>query len=1191
MKPFDPVAIELAGKNLIEASAGTGKTYAIASLYLRLLVEKELLPENILVVTFTEAATKELRERIRERIRQARDFFEGNSGEDKPDELTTGMLEAAEAGRFGGEKSALNRLEAALQSFDCAAISTIHGFCSRALKENAFESGSLYDTGLMANQTALLGEIADDFWRCAFFGQEAELLPLALGKKWSPESFAGFLKGKVENPTISVIPEFTDAEIADADPACRILFDAVAAEWHEKRDQLEELLYRHEALSRSKENFKPELLPELLSEMNDYLAGDRPYQVFSGLKKFTSTFILSTCKKKPAPPDEPFFVLCDQLAAAMEKRALILLWSLLDHARRALPVRKSIQNVRCYDDLLTDLHFALEGPGSDALALRICGTFKAALIDEFQDTDQLQYRIFRKIFNDDSIPLFLIGDPKQAIYSFRGADIFAYLSARDDIPSERHFTMDKNWRSTPQMVQAVNLLFSQQDKYPFLLEKLLYPDVSAARPEQQLEIAGRDSAPLQLWFMRREDGSEKMIDLNQAGRRIIEPVADEIAALLCDAAAGKVVLDGRPLEPSDIAVIVRSNKQAGAVYRALLERNIPAVIRTNAGIFQSAEAAETRILLGAIVEPGQESRIRAALATSIFGATAGEIAAFMDEESGGWEERLSVFHEYHEIWKTRGFIYMFRTLTAREKVRARLLSMPMGERRLTNFLHCGELLHNQETTSRYGMERLFTWFSEQIAAPPEGDEHQIRLESDEKAVRVLTVHISKGLEFPVVFCPFAWGGLADGNESVFCHDNGKSIIDYGSADFAKNRENARLECLSENLRLLYVTLTRAKYRCYLVWGRFRGVESSAPAYLLHAPKDAGAEGILQYLKNKLDKITDAEMLQPLQKMVESGAGSCSLVINPEPAESEYQWVGQDSGKLVLSEFGRKFETGWRVSSFTSFAAGHSETAELPDRDQQRENSGKDYEETSVEGSIFAFPRGARAGTFLHEIFEKISFSDAGGESAAGIVSSMLDRSFGKQWQNTLCTMLGNVCRARVGNHPESFTLADIPADRRITEMEFYFPLKKVKSTSVASILKKHGIDKAELTGIAEKLGFRETEGMVLGFIDLVVAHNGKYYIIDWKSNHLGNRAEDYNRDRLSKEMLRNMYPLQYLLYTVALNRHLERSDPGYSYKNNFGGAIYIFLRGVDPQHPQCGIYHDIPDVGLIRELTECLMDW
>lgn len=1185
MRPFDPVAIELSGRNLIEASAGTGKTYAIASLYLRLLVERELLPENILVVTFTEAATKELRERIRERIRQARDFFEGKG---EADELATGMLEAAEAGRFGGKKGTLIKLEAALQSFDCAAISTIHGFCSRALKDNAFESGSLYDTELMPNQDALLAEIADDFWRCTFFGEEAELLPLALAKKWSPESFARFLKGKVQNPVISVIPEFTAAEAKDADPVCRAIFDAVAAEWREKRDHIEELLYRHEALSRSRDCFKAELLPELLEEMDCYVAGERPYQLFSGFKKFTSSFIQSTCKKKPDPPDEPFFVLCDQLAAAIDKRCLILLWSLLDYARQALPARKNMRNIRCYDDLLTDLYTALEKPGSDLLALRVRGTFRAALIDEFQDTDQLQYRIFRKIFSDDSVPLFLIGDPKQAIYSFRGADIFAYLSARDDIPEQRHFTMDRNWRSTPQMVQAVNLLFNRQEKYPFMLEQLLYPHVSAARQEQPLELSGRDPATLQFWFMGRKE--EKLIDLNKAEKRIIEPVADEIAGLLSDAAAGKALLEGRPLEPGDIAVIVRSNKQAVAVYHALLARNIPAVIRSNAGIFQSDEAAEIRVLLGAIAEPGKESGIRAALATSILGATAGQIAAYMHEESSGWDERLSLFHEYHELWKNRGFIYMFRTLTAREKVRARLLAMPMGERRLTNFLHCGELLHNQESSSNYGMERLFTWFCQQVASPPDGDEHQIRLESDDKAVRVLTVHISKGLEFPIVFCPFAWGGISDDNESVFCHHNGKSIIDYGSENFTRHRENARQECLSENLRLLYVAMTRAKYRCYLVWGRFRGIESSAPAYLLHSEGDSGSAGVLQSLRDKLDAISDAEMLQPIHELVKEGGGCCSLVINPEPVGSGFQLKKEKSCELMLREYNRKFEATWRVSSFTSFAAGHSETAELPDRDPQGRHTESINEEASAEGSIFSFPRGAQAGTFLHEIFEKISFSDAAGESANNIVSSMLDRSFGRQWQDALCTMIGNICGANIGAPSAPFTLADIPAESRITEMEFYFPLKKVKSTAVTSILRKHGVHKAELAGVAEKLGFREAEGMVLGFIDLVVFHNGRYYIIDWKSNHLGNRIEDYSRDRLAKEMLRNMYPLQYLLYTVALNRHLERTDPGYSYEKNFGGAIYLFLRGIDPRNPECGIYHDLPDAGLVRELSGCLID-
>jgi len=1194
MKIFDSLTIELAGRNLIEASAGTGKTYAIASLYVRLLVEQGLLPENILVVTFTEAATKELRDRIRQRIRAARDAF---SGQETKDELLLGLLKRCNPTEDDPVPAipaslARERLEAGLRTFDCAAISTIHGFCNRALQENAFESGSLYDTELASDQDQLVQGLVDDYWRMNFFRNDGELLPLAEAKKWTPEGLTRFLKGKLGNPELRLIPSFTPDEAAAVTSGCRAAFADVAEQWSRRRGEIAGILAGHKGLSQSVANYHPDLIEGLLERMDGYVRGGSPFRLFDGFAKFTSGYMLVHRLKKHDPPVDGFFEACQQLAGGIERRALALLWGLFEFVRERLPLKKAGGNIRFHDDLLVDLYRALQGHNGDLLAGRIRGRCRAALIDEFQDTDQIQYRIFRGIFSDETVPLFLIGDPKQAIYSFRGADIFAYLKARNDIPEDRHFTMDRNWRSAPQLVEAIDRLFRQREKRPFVFEHLDYPRVTAVAEDQELSAGDRDPAGLQLWFIGRDEGNVKPIDMNRARPQIAAAVVAEISGLLADAGLGKATIGPRPVLPGDIAVIVRSHGQAGLLHNRLIEAGIPAVVRSNASIFASEEAGELRTLLVGLAEPGREGLVRRALATAIIGVTGNDLAALLEEAGeSGWEQRLATFREYHDIWRMRGFMAMFRTLVQREGVRGRLLSLPGGERRLTNLLHCGELLHGEEGASRPGMEALLTWFGEQVARPPEGEEHQLRLESDEEAVRILTIHVSKGLEFPIVFCPFSWGGVFDNEETVVCHEEGEIVADFGSDRFESHRRMALEESLAENLRLLYVALTRAKFRCYLVWGRFKHVESSALAYLLHGPGEGGCDDLLGCLAGRMKDLPDSGLLEPLAGLAGNGE-LIRVTVDPQPDSAEYRSRPEAGLELTCRTIERVIEVDWHVSSFTSFAEGHGETAELPDHDGSSRAEPPQPETTPPEGSLFAFPRGAKAGTFLHGILEKVDFTDLGDESIDRLLTGELGRSgFGAEWLATLRTMLRQVAAAPLGRDGERFSLSELSKNSWVSEMEFYFPLRMIGSRKLSAILKQWGSAGAsDLGRVAGQLSFREVRGMLRGFIDLVFRHRGRYYLLDWKSNHLGNRVEEYGPEQMAGEMEAKMYPLQYLLYTVALNRYLEKRDPDYRYEQHFGGALYLFLRGIDAGRPGYGVFHDIPPAGLVRELTDCLID-
>ena len=1083
MNHFDLLHTPLAGRNLIEASAGTGKTFTIAGIYLRLLLERQLAVGEILVVTFTEAATKELRERIRERIREAEDAFAvGTSSDRLLDHLLQGSIDHAAARRL---------LTTALRSFDEAAIYTIHGFCQRMLLENPFESGSLYDTELVTDQGGLLREIAADYWRINCYGAPGEAVRAALAAGLGPDALLKIAGRRGGSPFVEVIPRAA--------------------------------------------------LPALPKEG----------------------------KCDPA-------LLADWLLALRR--------GFFDYLAAELPRRKRRANVRFFEDLLLDLHSALAREGSPLPRL-IRDRYRAALIDEFQDTDPLQFRIFDAVYPaGDETPFFLIGDPKQAIYSFRGADIFAYLDAAAGT-EERH-TLGENWRSEPALVRAVNALFASRGN-PFYFDDIRFAEVEpAGREGDILTLDGEpDTAPFRLWFAGRKEVG-KPINKGDAWEMLPQAVAGEIARLLHDGADGRLKIGKRGIVPGDIAVLVRAHRQARLVQRALRQRGIPSVLCSAGNLFDSDEAAEILCFLRAVAEPANERLLRSALVTDMVGVSGDDLALLMADESC-WERVLAEFRLYHELWGAGGCMAMAMRFLELRRVRRRILSLSAGERRLTNILHCFETVHGAADAENLGMEGTIVWLAERIAEEPKREEHEIRLETDAQAVQLVTIHKSKGLEYPIVFCPFCWAEYGGREAATLFHDEKRTtVVDIGSPELEAHRRQAVQESLAESLRLLYVALTRARHRCYLAWGAFKDAGESAMHYLLH-PEAAAVKGQVA--------LGDAEMLADLSRLAGAAGNSIAVLPLPEAGGASYAPPAANPDAFGCRTFNGAVEQDWRVTSFTSFtaAAGHrAQAPELPDRDETplATEAGRPPAETPPTG-IFAFPKGAAAGIFFHEIFESLDFTVAD-EAAPPLVAELLKKhGFPPEWRETVSGMVMDVLHTRLAPE-EGFTLAEVPMGRRIAELEFFFPLAFVSPERLKSAAERWTgmelpLDMAELFS---RLSFARVKGMVRGFMDMVFEEGGRFYIVDWKSNHLGNRTADYGQAELRREMERNLYPLQYLLYTVAFSRYLHLRVDGYDYDRHFGGVYYIFLRGVDAEGgSQSGIFFDRPPRGVIEDLTEALI--
>jgi exodeoxyribonuclease V beta subunit len=1220
MIPFDLPASPLQGAHLIEASAGTGKTYTIAGLYVRLIIERAIPVREILVVTFTLAATAELKDRIRRKLRESLEAF---TGEESKDEFLRALVQACPDP--AARREACERLRAALRDFDEAAIFTIHGFCQRMLHDHAFESGAFFDTELVTDQRRLKEEIIQDFWRTHFYEALPELVGYALSQGFSPASFLSWTGNIALNPDIRVLP--------DGEPPSLDAFRESLAAFHRTVTDLRTLWPAARKDVRQKLQdpaLKANIYGEktanrLVEAMDGWLAaGD--LLLFKGFEKMTPAQIAKAVRKNAVPPEHPIFLICRTLlekAGALRKELdqylLFLKAELIRTLRTELPVRKQKQNILFFDDLLLRLREALEKEGGGVLAAAIRNKFKAALIDEFQDTDSIQYAIFHVLFGREDHILFLIGDPKQAIYSFRGADIFAYMQAASAIKTG--YTLDQNWRSEPGLVAAVNALFSQADK-PFVYEEIPFRPVKAAPIASRdiLTLDGKREPPLEWWFIpagRFTEGN-KPLSKGAAEQWIADAVAAEISRLVQQGWERRALIGQKPLEEGDMAVLVRTNREARLIQQALRALRIASVLASEENIFDSHEARELAQILQGIAWPSRESLVRGALTTDMLGAGGEALEQWLHDDAG-WSVRLETFRQDHDLWEARGFMRMFRTLMARESIRDRLLSFPDGERRLTNLLHLSEILHQESIAQKLNPERLLQWLAEQLNC--EGreshDEHLLRLESDAHAVKILTIHKSKGLEYPVVFCPFAWGPSRITREPFSFHDetrNRELTLDLGSADREMHRPSAEKELLAENCRLLYVALTRAKHRCYFVWGRINKTESSAPAYLFHrdeADIQLGDRESIGVLEKRMASLSDQDMQADLACVAAKSGGTIRLQELPAAPGVPLPPRPDISETSACRQFKGRIDSSWKVASYSLLISGPSPLAELPDRDAITSPAPAPTSEFPVhlpplprrevvaarwtERNIFNFPGGARAGILLHDILEQFDFTERNLDVIRGLVAEKLRiYGFDPHWEETLTGMLQNVAAcplpmlaASGADRTPTLALSQIPQSARLNELEFYFPLQMLSREKLSAIFGKGDLKE---TGL-ERLNFNPIQGFMHGFIDLVFQHEGRFYLVDWKSNVLGPGIADYAPASLRQAMTEHFYILQSRLYTVALHQYLTLRLPDYQYENHFGGIYYLFIRGMDPAYgPAYGVYEDRPAASLIDTLCRTLID-
>lgn len=1222
MKPFDLLHTPLSGTNLIEANAGTGKTYTIEGIFLRLILERHLSIDQILVVTFTIAATEELKDRLRQKIQHTREGFTAGTSTDPlirhlVDQSTDPVADA-------------QRLKIALFDFDRASIFTIHGFCQRILVEHAFETGSLFDTTLVTDKTELVRTVSEDFWRKHLYHLPTEFIRFAFNQIKGPLYFQQLLESVNRPETTTIVPALEKPSLSHLAPL-RQQRQRVSEMWHAEKNVIADLLKDPALNGRiygslepqetsaagaepalSKRDYKVQAFADAMNSYTDPKHAGFP--IPKDIEKFTTSGLAKAARKSRVPPSHRFFDACEdlwviggRLRAEMEIYLLYLKRELFVFGEQALSIRKKGDNVKFFDDLLIEVHQALGARRGHRFAEKIRQQYKAALIDEFQDTDPVQYDIFTRIFSSGKSLLFLIGDPKQAIYSFRGADIFSYMDAARKVAS-RH-TLIENWRSSPELLSAINTIFSNVT-HPFIYDEIPF---SASRPGRgrtaTSPLGNSPSPPLRVWFVDSE--TDKPVTKATAMQRIAEAVAGEILALLSPVEAPDRSDAPDSMDAGQIAVLVRTHRQARIIHTSLSDRNIPSVLCNSGHIFDAHEAMEIQRILTSIAEPANETFFRSAMATDILGVPAREMDVTTAEPSW-WVERMSRFRTYLRIWNEKGFIRMFRTFLAREGVRPRLLAFRDGQRRVTNVLHLSELLHQVSVEQNIGASGLLKWLSEhRNGHTGDSEEHQLRLENDEHAVKIVTIHKSKGLEYSVVFCPFGWEGIRKGDKEAVFHDpanDNRLTLDLAPDENPSHLALFRKEILAENLRLLYVALTRAKERCYLVWGHISGTETSGIAYLLSDGLPGTQDDVVGALVQQLFPKTGDDLREAMEDLAGKSKDTIALSLLPVGSgdpDSPYDPQRGLPEVLFSRAFSGNIPTAWKITSYSSLITSRFSGDEWPDYDEQSRNPELSPSVTNTapgtsggadpggdEGDMFAFPKGARAGTFFHDLFEHLDFTTVGQGIDDQVRAGLSAYGFEEQWTERVIHLVEKVVSTPLFHHRPELKLSGIHNGKRVNEMAFYFPIHPFQPVDLQEIFKRYGHD--EIAGdFPEQLGrlsFSAAGGFLKGYVDLVFSFENRYYLLDWKSNLLGAAIRDYDIDALKTVMKDEFYVLQYHLYTLALHRYLGLTEPDYHYDNDFGGVFYLFIRGVDPRHgPDFGIYHDRPDADLVHALGSRLI--
>lgn len=1084
-QPFDLLKQELSGKNIIEASAGTGKTYSLAVLVLRLVLEKGIPIEQILLVTFTEAAAAELKDRTVKFLRMALQETdrEGASGESTIQQIVTACQ------LNGTEKK--TRIQKALLDIDKATMSTIHSFCQRTLNEFAFETGQVFGKELVPDVSDLVNQAVNDFWRTSIttsdldFWRSLGLFDKAIWHQAVMERLNGkdFYEPFLEIENQSELEEYLNEKRNE-----------IIADFNSRLHYFESTVANY---------IKPRYPRKPASEI--VRSGELIFDYFSkSLVSFDFNDLFTDDVKK-----------VKDLKHINRHVAHYQLQKITSEILKTIRLKLQERNALTYNDIIDALY---KKHGEKRLQELMQQKYKAVFLDEFQDTDPKQYAIFKSFFqvNEETI-LFFIGDPKQSIYGWRQADIATYQSAKNS-PNMTCLEMNVNYRSTKEFIDAANQFFTDIPN-----SNLNYIRVEAKnRDDRGLHTIDNELFPA---LHIQKDVADIELNLSNTLKLIL---------------SGTYLLNGLPVTPSNIAVLVRNGFEGTNVKNIFQNLGIPSVLQMDSNVFTSVEAEELKLLLKAVLHI-TKSNTNQVLLTKLVGLTLDELKKVDDDVV------LPFFYELRSTLEKDGiFVMVKQFMQGFDLIEKWKNNTTFGHQKLANWQQLVNVLQEKTQKDNLTPSELLR-FLIQVQKEDAKEVYAQGIESDEDAAKIMTIHKSKGLEFDIVLVPYL--NLKETENTRFTFNSFRLNNRY-FVSLSKLRNEAKIaheqQNQDENERILYVALTRAKYNAF--------VFSKPNAFLLEP-----------YLKNLQDTHNENIAFANQDEVDSWDAFDVHL-----PSEI-------DSTKIERNFPELNFEDKFFKKMSYSFLAGSHQSHEKPNV--------QSYEDNSYEQFIFKdLPKGMHIGNLLHNIFEFIDFTDPTTWEQQ-IERSVRQFTPGKTqdnaFQQNLLRLVEHTVNAHLELNGQNFQLSQIARKQRVNELEFNFPVNDFIDYSGLY----HFFDEDESRTL--RVAGSQVKGMMNGLIDMVFEHNGKYYILDWKSNFLGDNITDYDQAGVEQAMNESNYHLQYLIYALALEKFLKSKIPNFNFEHQFGGVIYLFLRGTRTNE-NSGVFTQTVSANEIRELERIL---
>ncbi len=1193
MKPVEIFGLNPSPRVLIEASAGTGKTFTIAGLFARFIAEGKAKVDELLVVTFTKAATKELKARIYERLRDCRELLV------YPERETTDNFGQEFLNYFKNDPDALSRVQEAITNFDDVSISTIHGFCQSVLNEHILLSGIPVDWEIEETNILLEKEV-QDYWRSFMSSNHHSDLHDLMSELFkitakSPDHFFNLADSVISKPYSGIEPD------KDSLPEPRPVLEKfislkkdISLAWEEDKESI-----RNELIKTNLKGFTQRNLDRWSAEIDKLADMDSFHSLnYTYVEKFCKSYHDNPDNYKKAGRkfffDRDFYNLCDDLINLSEKFADIktaFLLDMLDNLQKNYNRKRKTWSSVTYDDLLHFMSESLKGINGVYFAEKLRQKFPIALVDEFQDTDPVQYEIFSHIYpvNEKSVSLIMIGDPKQAIYEFRGADVFAYMQARNEAAAKSRFTLNNNYRSNPMVIDSVNKLFSKK-KDAFIIDEFDFYPAGYGNIDDYLTENGKKVSPMQVIINRKNESEYQ--NKNQLRKNVYRDVAHRITKLLKQGADGLLKIRDKPLAAGDIAVLVNSHKEGENIQEELKKLNIKSVKISRQNVFTTPEAYRVQLLLESVTDAGSRNSVRKLMMSGFRGLNMSDFPSDEDEERT--DKLLEELQLFRKNFEDNGFYPAFRWLFFEREGLLSISELDNTDRVISNIFQVADLCSKAELEYSLQIEGLLNWLTgKRKEENTKRDEDQLRLENDSGLVRITTVHNSKGLSFPVVFSPFLWNTTMNSDLPVTYHrkegENYKQIMDFSYSNSDQKdialRENL-VEKTAEEVRKAYVAITRARYANYVYLGVSQDTCFSGLGAILSGRKRL--EPYFNTLSNLKKGDGSLDAVYYSKCIEELAAENPSLFSVSELNDQSLDGIKFDvikNRKIVPQKFHafKRLHSSKNMFSFSSLISSDRGSVYQPDYDEWTAGIIPEKKLTEVHKySLFDFPRGAEAGTIIHKVFEEQVFGDQNRSELMKEIDSLLERNrLDPEWAHCLLKMVEDVsCLDLCAEGSEILKLNKLDSADQLSEMEFQL-MSDEPGQKEAELLIRGGREVKAINRTAAK-------SFMKGFIDLVVWQNGKAYIVDYKSNYLGDSFADYSKIKLTDEIREKSYDVQYHFYTLALSEYLENRIDNYDYDLNFGGVFYLFVRGIKPGN-ETGIYFHKPQKEIIETLKRVLV--